>query len=187
MSLMHLIFGKTGDSTYQAPRIDPATHALNTISYEHHEIHDGSSFYVNDVLAMTNAQVVDYLITTPNTTRWAHSGYEIDPIDAGVTVGLFEGADRVGTTALVAYNRNRNSLEAVTTTIHRGQSGGSTDGTQIVTRRSGTKAFGTSTADSTERIMKQNTKYIFRGTNLSAQTNNVNVRFFWYEHANRTA
>jgi len=71
--------------------------------------------------------------------------------------------------------------------MHRGHSAGSTDGTQIVTRRSGTKSIGTSTADATERIMKQNTKYIFRVTNLSTTTNNVSLRWFWYEHTNKTA
>jgi len=180
-------YGKTGDSTYQVPRIDTITHALTTISYEHHEIHDGDTFHVTDVIAMSNGQVVDYLVTTPDTTRWAHFGYEIDPLDAGITLGIFEDAIRTGTTALVAYNRNRNSAVTATTTMHRGHSGGSTDGTQIVTRRSGTKSIGASTGDSSERIMKQNSKYIIRVTNLSTTTNNVSLRFFWYEHTNRTA
>jgi hypothetical protein len=181
------MLGKTGDKTYQTPRLDTVTHTLQTIDYAHHEIHGGSTFHVNDVIAMTNAQVVDYLITTPNTARWAHLGYEIDPLDSGIALGIFEGADRVGTTALIAYNRDRNSATTATTTMHRGHSAGTTDGVQIVTRRTGTKTIGASTGDSTERIMKQNTKYIFRVTNLSAQTNNVSLRWFWYEHTNKTA
>jgi len=37
---------KTGDDTYQVPRIDASTHAITTIEHEHHEIHDGSSLTV---------------------------------------------------------------------------------------------------------------------------------------------
>ena len=33
------ITGKTSDTTFRTPRVDPSTHTMQSISYGHHEIH----------------------------------------------------------------------------------------------------------------------------------------------------
>lgn len=41
-------YGKTSDDSYQAARLDKATHSIQTIDYAHHEVHDGRHFMYTD-------------------------------------------------------------------------------------------------------------------------------------------
>lgn len=183
-----LMVGKTGDTTFQTPRIDTATHSLQTIDYAHHEVHAGSSFYYHDVIALGNGATQYYLITTPNTTAWAHFGCEIIYGDAAGITEIFEAGDRVGTTAQTVFNRDRNSLTAATVTVHKDISAGTGDGTKIFYKRVGTgKTDGGAIGTAEERILKQNTKYLLKLTNTSTGTNNTTVILRWYEHTNKTA
>jgi hypothetical protein len=183
-----LMVGLTGDTTYQTPRLDATTHAIEIIDYAHHEVHAGSSFYYHDVIALGNGAIQYYLITTPNTTSWAHFGCEVDYCDAAGITEIFEAGDRVGTTAQTVFNRDRNSLTAATVTVHKDISAGTTDGTKIFYKRIGAgKASGGNVGTAEERILKQNTKYLVKLTNTSTSTNNTTVVFRWYEHTNKAA
>lgn len=187
-ALNTLSLGRTGDTTMQAPRLDSATHTLQTIDYAHHEVHAGSSFYYHDVIKLGNAGVQDYIITVPDTTKWPHFGLEIDYNDSSGITQIFEATNKIGTTLQTSFNRDRNSATTATTTIHKGQSGGSTDGTRIFWKRVGAgKQSGGISGTAEERILKRNTKYIIRLTNTATTDNNVTVVFRWYEHQNRTA
>lgn len=167
--------------------IDPSTEAIYTVPYEHHELHSGNHFFYQDVLSLGNAATQNYLITTPDTTKWGHLLYNVTGT-IGVIVGIYEGADRVGTTLQATYNNNRNSPTTAGITIHKGHSAGTTDGTNIAPN-----GFGSGTAGGSggtinrenEIILKQNTKYIFRVTNKGTTTNEVSVKFVWYEHTNK--
>lgn len=166
------------------PNEDQLTKSLITVDFSHHEIHAGKSFWYDDVVTLGSAATQDYIITVANTTVFHHFGYEIEG-SLGITLELFEGTDRNGTTLQTSYNRNRNSSNTPTLTIHKDQTGGSTDGTRILWHKSGTsisggKVSGTS-KDSTERILKNNTKYLMRITSAGA-SNDVAVRLNWYEH-----
>jgi hypothetical protein len=183
------IYGKTGDTTYQMPRLDKYTHALNVMEYVHHEIHDGHAFMYHDVIDSLGTGVSqDYLITTPDTTAWLHISHDIELSGAG-TVELFEAGNRTGTTLQTMYNRDRNNTSLVNTgTIHKGTSGGSTDGTKIVYWKGGSNQAKNSATHGTasEKILKQNTKYILRVTSR-AETIIVSVSIGWYEHVNKDA
>ncbi len=183
------IKGATGDTTYQVPRIDPATHTLQTIDYEHHEIHSGSHFFYTDKVTLASAATQDYLITTPNTTKWAHCIFMVTG-SAITQIDLYEASDKNGTTLQTVFNSDRNSATTATTTIHKGISGGSTDGTLIWTRKSGSAAgasrTGMEASHQGEKILKQNTKYILRITSGTAD-NLTNVQIDWYEHINKSA
>jgi hypothetical protein len=87
-----------------------------------------------------------------------------------------------------AYNRNRNSANTPTTTIHKDVEGGSTDGTRIFWKRIGSgNKVGAESGSPHELILKQNTKYLITITNLTALENNVNVELSWYEHISKVA
>jgi hypothetical protein len=155
--------------------------ALEHITGEHHQIHAGTSFYYDDLITLGAGVTQDYLITADSLK--SHWGYLIDGA-FGITIELFEATDKTGTTLQTAYNRNRNSSITPTTTTHKGISGGTTDGTRIVWRRSGTgavggKLSGTST-DASERILKMGTKYILRITS-AAVNNEIALQLNWYE------
>jgi len=164
---------------------DASTEATTTIEYEHHEIHAGSSFWYDDVV--TGSGVIDYLITTPDTTKFLHFGYEVESGGAGYTLELYEATNKGGTTLQTAYNRSRNIGTAPTATIHKGLTGGDTDGTRIMWHTSGTTTaggkVGGSSKDATERVLLRNTKYIFRLTPLASNT--ISTRLNWYEHTDR--
>lgn len=182
-------YGKTSDITRQMPRLDASTHAMMIIDYPHHEIHSGSHFFYTDKNTIASAGTVEYLITTPDTTRWAHLVFNITG-SAITTVDIYEGSDRTGTTVQTVYNSNRNSLTTATVTIHKGTSAGTTDGSLIWTRKSGSASqisrTGMEATREAEKILKQNTKYLIRITSGTADNLN-NVQLDWYEHVSRIA
>ncbi len=182
-------YGKTSDAERQIPRLDLSTHTMQTIEYEHHEIHSGSHFFYTDSVELGSGGVQDYMITTPDTTKWAHMTFSATG-SAITTVQLYEAGDRTGTTGQTLRNSDRNSLTASVLTVHKGQSGGTTDGTLIWTMKSGAATqqsrTGLAANRSAEIILKQGTKYILRVTSGTA-ANLTNLQLEWYEHTNRTA
>lgn len=150
-----------------------------------YKIHIGKSFTYRDTIELDSTDIQNYLITTPDTTEWAHIGYEIDS-NLKVTFELFEATDKTGTTLqTTVFNRNRNSSLEPTTIIHKDISGGTTDGTLLSSRTSGSASAAAKMivqiGDVQERVLKQNTKYIFRITS-GANSNVISARFSWYEH-----
>ena len=164
------------------PEYDQIFKAPIGIDVAHHEIHEGDAFTYCDVVALGNGAIQNYLITTPNTGKWAHLGYDIDFNDGAGLFEIFEATDKVGTTLQTAYNHNRNVTSLSTTIVHKDISGGTTDGTKICMRRSGSRSISGQVGSSAERVLKQNTKYIIRLTNLTATTNNLSFEIYWYEH-----
>jgi hypothetical protein len=165
---------------------DAFTGSLKVIDYVHHEIHDGHSFMYHDVIDSLGTGVAqDYMITTPNTKAWFHVSHDVESSGAA-TVEIYEAGNRTGTTEQTLYNRDRNSAALPTGTIHKGTSGGTTDGTRIVYWKGGANQSKNSATHGTasEKILKQNTKYILRVTSR-AETTIVSVSIGWYEHTNR--
>jgi len=202
------IYGKTGDSTYQMPRLDVQTHAINTIEYEHHEIHAGSAFtchFNNDVTNIGEQTAIAF--KTPNTTKWIHvvAGFEstgaaYSAIYEDADLDLDEGTD------LTVWNHDRNSLTASTvltietapdagkaTSYTEAQISGATLSTasEIMRHYLGTNIGkedpGGSGRSNGELILKQNTVYCFLINSLTADNSSHNITLNWYEHTNRTA
>lgn len=73
----NVMLGKTGDISVQAPRIDKSTHSLQTIEYEHHEIHSGSHYFIEGHAILANLGTLYSKIVTPNTGKWAHFAWNI--------------------------------------------------------------------------------------------------------------
>lgn len=165
---------------------DGITNSLRTVDYPHHEIHSGSHFFYCDAITLADTVVQDYLITTPNSTKFAHMVLILD--GSSITqFQIFEGSDKTGTTAQTVFNSNRNSATTPTVTVHKAVSGGTTDGTSLCMYKSGSSTnqsrSGAGVRSEDEIILKANTKYIIRVTS-GAAANLVNVRFVWYEHIN---
>ncbi len=177
---------RSSDSTYQPIRLDKATNTIQTIDHSHHEIHAGSHFFVTDYQTIGSAASVDWLIVTPDTTKWAHLTFEVQGT-AITTAALYEGSDRSGTTGLTEVNNDRNSATAATVAVYRGVNGGTTDGTAIW-QSSGGSAVGSFRGGADNRqeaeiILKRNTKYVLKVTSGTA-SNICAVKLRWYEHTN---
>ena len=166
--------------------VDGKTTALKTIDYEHHEIHDGSHYFYTDSVEFDSSGVQDYMITTPDTTKWAHLIFMASG-SAITIIQVYEAGNRTGTTEQTLFNSDRNSIKTSGLVVHKGTSGGSTDGTLIFQRKSGAAAgasrTGMETIRSGEIILKQNTKYIIRITS-GTNDNLTNLQLVWYEHTN---
>jgi hypothetical protein len=177
----------TSDTTYQSPRLDATTHSRNVIDYAHHEVHDGSSFGVCYDADKTIGQAVEILLVTPDTTKWAHMTYSVEN-ESEMAFALYEGTTTSNNgTSITAYNRDRNSATAATTlAYHTPTITG--DGTAIFAWHSGSGRGTPGTGGDRgiiERILKQNTKYLFRMTATAAGW--IAIKIDWYEHTNKVA
>ena len=179
--------GIIGNEGFTRSGRDDTTNSTRTISNEHGEIHEGKHFTYKDAISLDSGSSQAYMVTTPNTTEWAHMNFYFDGT-AITQVQIYEGSDKAGVTPLTPINRNRNIANEPSTTIHKGTSGGSTDGVLLpLTYKSGTATnqsrSPTTIRSENELVLRQNCKYIIiltSGTN----GNLVNAIFDWYEHTN---
>lgn len=183
-----LLQGTDSSGVPRNVRVDTVTNSMMTIDHGHHEVHDGDAYRYADSVTLGAAAIQDYLLTVADTTSWPHFTFSVDGT-AITTVEVFRATNKVGTTLQATFNANENSTNTAGLTIHKAVSGGTTDGTRLFVYSSGT-ASGSSKSDGagvygTERILKQNTKYIIRIT--SGTTGNLcNFRAEWYEHTSLT-
>jgi len=183
-----------GDSgQWEKMAADGPTNALRTIDYAHHEEHSGSAYFISDVVDLALNNVLDIIIVTPDTLKWAH-----------MLAGLFTESETEwwtyegGTinnagTAITAYNHNRNSTNTSGLTIsyhtNTSLSNANIDTTVPASHLehgivgSGRGTGGGDRNDS-ELILKQNTTYVFRA--IANAAGYMNWRFNWYEHTNIT-
>lgn len=102
------IKGFTGN-TYQVPRIDPVSFAIETIDYTHHKIHAGDHFYMVGHTELASAATLFVKLVTPNLGRWGHfiwdinsSGILATTFDEDATGGMADGLRET----IHANNRN---------------------------------------------------------------------------------
>lgn len=177
---------KLTDTTGAIARIDSSTRTLGQIDFTHHEIHKGDHFYYFDPIELNSSASQEYIVYTPNTTKWAHMFFDFDG-SAITQFDIYEGTDRTGTTVQTIINNNRNSGTSPTVLIYKGASGGVTGGNKIFSYKGGSasqqsRSASTSRQES-EIILKQNTRYSVVAT---SGTNNdlINMKFKFYEHTN---
>ena len=167
---------------------DTMTGALETISYEHHEIHSGSHFYVCNFEILDDRVSTDFAVTTPDTAKWSHMTFEIEGTSQ-TEFHIYEASAVTGGTAAIPLNNNRNSATTSVLTLVKDPTV-NTLGNLIFAQSKGLAGTTPSKAGTvgvivreSEIILKQNTTYIFRIT--SRQDDNI-VSYCgeWYEHTN---
>lgn len=167
---------------------DEVTRAIKTIEYEHHEIHEGRSYYAqiydND-LDDTGSLIMRLI--TPNTPRWVHLNIVVNSSLGGVFY-LFENPTfSTDGTARVEYNRDRNSTNNATLEVFE-KPAITANGTLLQTTHIGTdgkKGSEGSARGENEWILKQNEEYMIMYTSHS-DNNKVRIGINWYEHINKT-
>lgn len=166
-------------------RFDAATHAVSTVEYEHKEIHSGTHFFIANYGTVASSATVDFAITTPNTTRWGHMTFSIEG-QGELSMHIYEDSDYDSDgTAVIPVNNNRNSTNTSVLTIQTDPTVNS-DGNQKFAKYSGGNRIIGLISRERELVLKQNTKYIFRITNQSAQNNIISWDADWYEHVNKS-
>jgi len=179
--------GQIGD--LERSKFDAATNAVVRISDAHKETHDGNHFVVSEVNSLDDTNTREYLVTTPNTTKWSHFMLTvIGSLDTKIDV--YEDTTKTGGTGLTEHNRNRNSSTTATTTVAHTPSGAG-DGTLIFTMRFGHDTLSTAlggivdtSRGENEWVLKQNAKYLIRITS-NTDGNNITSILNWYELTNK--
>lgn len=169
---------------------DTTTRAFKIIDYEHYEVHEGSHFiYTQADTDFDIADVVELLIVTPNTTKWAHMVFDVQAA-LNTNVKLYEDATHTILAAQTAYNNNRNSSIVNTTTINTHNNDG-VDGSLIFEAQFGIStggganriAGGGQSRGDREIILKQNAKYLLVVTS-GTDNSTLLIKLTWYEHTN---
>lgn len=181
-----VVKGKTTDAIFQVFRIDAATHAIEVIDYEHHEVHSGSHFYIEGFLTMADAEALYIKLVTPNTTKWAHFTWDISSSGILTTTFLEDASGGMADgTAVTIFNSNRNRLDVVSALVITKGVTVPTTGLVISSASWGAKnAAGGAVAREDEIILKQNTIYCRTFLSGSA-ANKVMFRASWYEHTDK--
>ena len=165
---------------------DPFNSAIATMDVEHYEIHEGDHFFYSSVQAVAGNATIDYILEVKS--KPAHFVFSIIGNDAGISGTSYENivSDNNGT-LVTPINNNRLSTN-ISTVVNRVNPTNIviTGATLLRNFRGGTGGTpSTRKAGSVERsrevILKPNTKYLIRTTNLSTSTNNISFDFSWYE------
>lgn len=173
------------DSNGVDVKADTMTSVWNTISYEHHEIHNGSHYYHTHWELLTTAATYILGITTPNTSKHAHIFTNVQGT-GDTTIQAFEGSAYSGGSAVIPRNNNRNFPDSSTLVLVEDPSI-TTTGTMIDNCRVGlagnffSGSSGGSNIRENELVLKQNESYMIRVTSNSA-SNTVCLIAEWYEH-----
>ena len=169
-----------------AIEIDPITRALTTITYAHHELHEGDMYLAFHRVDLSNGQVFDFSVITPNTTKWPHMVIEADAeFEAMMQIWEAPTLSNNGTPK-AAYNKNRNVVNPATTIVNHTPTVTATGSTLIFEDQWGAgKKEGGGARALEEWIFKQDTKYLVRFTNMVTTANYLVVHFNWYEHINK--
>ncbi|HDO19306.1 MAG TPA: hypothetical protein ENG74_01120 [Thermoplasmatales archaeon] len=180
---------QASNETYQFLRLCSCYGSLVISTEESVQVSAGRDYYYHDVLAPLGASASqDYLLTTPNSDLKIYFDLTVIFGDGAGSLEVYEGGDRVGSTLQTIVNRNRNSSNDSMVTIHKGQSGGTSDGTKIYWKRTGKDGgntkfdVGGTVGVAKYTILKKNTKYIVRLTDKSAADNNISLSMRLIEH-----
>lgn len=187
------LYGYNG-TNWQNARLDESTRSLQTIDYEHHEIHGGSTYtmFRSDTLATDD--VVQLYWSTPDTTEEPHVVFEWYGAGA-VTISLLEDITySSGGTAFTPVNHNRRGTPGTSNCTCKVGSDGAladaisyTGGTTLFTANSGAgRQIPGSGSHSEEFMLEQNLDYLLE---LTAIGNNIicQVSASWYEHTPKAA
>jgi len=186
---------KTKNDAWRPFSLDASTWAINTLDYAHHEVHGGSSYWLNYSKALANGNTFTVALTTPAaavSTKEGHLTLTVSSTASG-TFSVYEDLTSYsGGTATTPNNRYRKyqtTNPSVMISTVRGATGDSpitlVGGTVIYSdillsnkgvvweRRSGE-----------EIILKPDAKYAFRVVN-GVSANTVSIVLEWYEHSPR--
>ena len=185
-----------GSGKFRTIRIDPSTHAITTIDYEHHEIHGRSHYVVHGFLDILGANdVLDFTWQMPDTTKEIHWVWEIETEKA---ITWYVYMDAVATNSLAntitPINSDHNyivskpsttvmkyEIQADLTTANADTAIGSS--TIVASGKIGDNKTGGNAGREHEKIMKRNSLYCLRA--LASAAGYINFNMNWYEHTRK--
>ena len=182
---------------------DAMTEAINIIDYAHHEIHGGSSYFIDTYdTDLDTGDTLAICFKTPDTKKWLHMIASVET-SGSIEYSIYEGATITADdgTDITIWNRNRNSSntsgiltiesspeagEATLITAGTGITAGGDTIKQVIMGSGSNPATargGTSRGEE-EFILEQNTIYAFI---VIGQADNIRITISlsWYEHISK--
>ena len=147
--------------------IDDSTGSIQTIEYEHHEIHSGSHYFVSGYEDMSINNVLQFTWRMPDTTKWIHWTWKIYT-ESETLWQVYEGGSITNplANAVTPLNNNRNSSNTSGTTmkyeLHANLAAANTDVTPTTLIEAGISGAGKESGFSTrssELVLNQNGLY----------------------------
>ena len=200
-------WGSGADETDEV-RMDASTNTLQTIEYEHHEIHSGSSFtcFFQDTVTDTDNRTI-VTFKTPSGTKYIHIVVSVSATaisvarireaptytdDAGVTLAI-HNRNRVGTptgSIVLDTSQSPDTAGSATSYVHDTANPPAEDGTIIAeiplgSATSPVKSVGGTTRGQQELVLKPATLYSFEIKSIDASDNTHWIELDWYEHSDR--
>ena len=201
------LYGYNGTNFHEV-RIDQSTRSLQTIEYEHHEVHSGSSFTCHFANNVTNiGEMTAIAFNTPAGTKYIHLTITA-AATGGASVGLYEAPsiDANEGTELAIYNHNRTMTEntsivssiVTTPVVNKATSYNETQAananisttTPLLLKYVGTGgkgAIGGESRGTAEFVLAASTQYVVLMTSLTNDDSVNNITLDWYEHTDKAA
>ena len=89
--------------------VDSSTEVLSTVSYEHHEIHGNSHYWVQDYAALGSAETLDFCVETAAGTKEVHLVFDFKS-SLLATLEIYEGSDTDSDGTLIVQRANNRAL-----------------------------------------------------------------------------
>lgn len=167
---------------------DPLTMLVGVIDTEHHEIHEGHHYFIQNYIEVAGSGVLNHTFLTG--AKDVHMTFSVSGADAGLILQTYEGAtgDDNGT-SITPLNNKRASTNLSTVTVRENPTNTAVVGatllraTRIGTGGAVAQRVAGNIQRGNEAILKKNTKYLIRITNLSSSANNISYDYSWYEEA----
>lgn len=186
--------GLIDDTTLRSVRLDASTHAQIITVYEHHEIHGGDHYKVEDVSDLALGNVFDLTFQTPNTAKWTHFTFDLQ-VESETEWYIYEGVSVINPLATVVTprNNNRNSANASGNTLRyekqanlAAANGDTNVGAPAIQIAHGIIGAGKNAgflSRAEELVLKQNTIYCMRA--IANTAGYIAFHMGWYEHTDK--
>lgn len=161
---------------------DPVSDLPVVVDFEHHQVHEGETYIVNNKQLSLGTGTVKYKITVPayaNTIYAPHMVIGTYVNDGTVLIDIYEGGTITGGTPQTSYNRNRNSGNVAHSTITLGVTASGGLLLYSFFGGAGNRSAGDNRSSS-ELILKSDSEYYVEVKGLLAGTEAI-IYFNWYE------
>ena len=178
------------DGSGNAPiNIDKSTRAQTTIGYEHHEIHAGSHFFIENFGTFASGSAIIIAARTSATTKFPHVLFSVQA-NGPFELRLYgSGSAFTGGTTITAINNNQ-SINNPSVTHLVANPTIETLGQTIFATKLGASGLGASTlaggrnARDDEIVLAPNSSYIWHIFSHDANVV-INYKGNWYEHTDK--
>lgn len=193
MSYFGILKGLISSTVARPIRVDSSTHTMQTIEYEHHEIHSGSHYFVDGVVDLAVNHVLDFTWQMEASTKWVHWTWELKA-ESQTIYQVYETvtANNPLANTVTPRNSNRNVADGSVTIMKfedqatLAAANVDTDVTAATLIQEGIIGAGKDAGvevRSHEIVMKQGALYCLRATASTAGY--VNFTMQWYEHTDK--